>query len=102
MLPHIFPGPVTGGWHDGYTNANLRMSSSLPNCRAIIGPWSHNWPDEAVPGPNINFMGECLSFWDKHLKGKATGAQEKGRVRWFMCQGIVAPGMLGTTITQKS
>jgi len=80
-----------GGWHDGYTNANLRMSSSLPSCRAIIGPWSHNWPDEAVPGPNINFMGECLGWWDQHLKGQEMGVMDKPKVRWFLCQGTMPP-----------
>ena len=42
-----------GGWHDMYSNAVFRMVEKLPNCRGIIGPWSHNWPDEAVPGPQV-------------------------------------------------
>ena len=42
-----------GGWHDMYSNAVFRMVENLPNCRGIIGPWSHNWPDEAVPGPQV-------------------------------------------------
>ena len=36
-----------------YTNAVFRMVEKLPNCRGIIGPWSHNWPDESTPGPQV-------------------------------------------------
>ena len=88
------PVLAIGGWHDGYTNAAMRMSQSLPNCRALIGPWSHNWPDTAVPGPNIAFMDECLQFWDEHLKG-VTGRVtwlDTPRVRWYQCNGTVSPG----------
>ena len=85
-----------GGWHDGYTNANLRMAKKLPNCKAIIGPWSHNWPDTAIPGPNIAFMDECLQFWNEHLKGVPDQNQVKWqytpRVRWFQCNGVIPPG----------
>ena len=80
-----------GGWHDGYTNAALRMSQNLPNCRAIIGPWSHNWPDTVLPGPNIAFMDECLQFWEEHLKGVGGKWESMPRLRWYQCHGIVAP-----------
>ena len=62
------PVLLFGGWHDGYTNAAFRLAERLPNCRTVIGPWSHNWPDTAVPGPNIAYMDECLQFWTEHLK----------------------------------
>ena len=88
------PVLTIGGWHDGYTNATLRMSEKLPNCKAIVGPWSHNWPDTAVPGPNFAFMDECLQFWNEHLKGKSGKItwQDTPRVRWYQCHGEVAPG----------
>ena len=83
--------PHAGGWHDGYTNAALRMAEQLPNCRALVGPWSHNWPDTVTPGPNIAFMDECRHFWDQHLRGAAgEGAEqwaETPRVRWYQCRG---------------
>ena len=46
----------------------LRMSELLPNCRTVLGPWSHSWPDCSVPGPNIAYQEECLQFWTEHLK----------------------------------
>ena len=88
--------PHAGGWHDGYTNAALRMAEQLPNCRALVGPWSHNWPDTVTPGPNIAFMDECRHFWDQHLRGAAgEGAEqwaETPRVRWYQCRGELPPG----------
>ena len=57
-----------GGWTDSYTNPVFRLVDRLPKCRAVIGPWSHEWPDTAKPGPNINFVRECKNFWDAHLK----------------------------------
>merc|ERR1719228_3147971 len=86
------PVLAIGGWHDGYTNCALRMAQTLPQCQAIVGPWSHNWPDEAVPGPNIGFMDECLQYWDQHLKGLDRGYDKKPKVRWYLCNGILPPG----------
>ena len=37
-----------------YTNPVFRMVDSMPTCRGLIGPWSHEWPDVAVPGPQVN------------------------------------------------
>lgn len=81
-----------GGWHDMYSNAVFRMVEKLPNCRGIIGPWSHDWPDVAVPGPNIGFLEECLDFWDYNLKGKASSKQETAdKIIWYECEGSLAP-----------
>ena len=84
------PVLAIGGWHDGYTRCALRMAQTLPKCRAIVGPWSHNWPDEAVPGPNIGFMDECLGWWDAHLKTENEVSGPK--VRWFQALGVEQPG----------
>ena len=81
-----------GGWHDMYSNTVFRLAEKLPNCRGIIGPWSHNWPDVADPGPKIGFMDECLDFWDFHLKGKTSLKQENApKLAWFHCQGSIPP-----------
>ena len=85
------PVLAIGGWHDGYTNCALRMPATLPDCKAIVGPWSHNWPDTAVPGPNIAFMDECLRFWAEHLGGQPGEWSTQSRVRWFQCRGELPP-----------
>src|SRR5262245_47865407 len=59
------PVLVVGGWADGYTNAVLRLLDGLTApTRAIIGPWAHNWPHMAAPGPTIGFLGEAVRWWD--------------------------------------
>ena len=63
------PVLVIGGHTDGYTNAAFRMAGMLnEESRAVIGPWSHQWPDVSVPGPNVDFLGMCLKWWSAHLK----------------------------------
>ena len=84
------PVLAIGGWHDAYTRPALRMAHTLPRCRTLVGPWSHNWPDTAVPGPNIGYMDECLGWWDAHLKG--SGEMEGPKVRWFQALGVERPG----------
>jgi uncharacterized protein len=69
------PVMLVGGWSDGYRDAVLRMLErlSVPR-RGLIGPWSHNYPHEAVaPGPAIGFLQECVRWWDQWLKGIDTG-----------------------------
>src|SRR5690606_28858606 len=80
-----------GGWADGYSDAVLRMAASFDApCKALIGPWSHAFPDESVPGPSIGFLQECLRWWDQHLKGIDTGIMDEPRCRLWM-QEPVAP-----------
>lgn len=49
-------GMVCTGWTDGYTNPVFRMLRRLPRVTAIVGPWSHEWPDCAKPGPQIGYL----------------------------------------------
>ena len=61
---------AVGGWGDAYSNAVPRMLSGL-KCprRGIVGPWIHKYPHFATPGPTIDFLGECIRWWDYWLKG---------------------------------
>ncbi|WP_086825322.1 CocE/NonD family hydrolase [Streptomyces sp. NRRL B-24572] len=62
---------AVGGWHDPYRDTVLRLARHLPQdrVRAIIGPWSHQYPDRGLPpGPAIGFLQETLRWWDHHLK----------------------------------
>ena len=59
------PVLAIGGWHDMYSNAVFRLVDNLPKCRGLIGPWSHDWPDVALPGPqvrNIRQLGMGFSY----------------------------------------
>ncbi len=68
---------VVEGWSDWYSNPMLRIFSQLQGVkRALIGPWGHQWPNNALPGPRINWQKEALLWWDKWLKGIDTGIEK--------------------------
>ena len=65
------PVYAIGGWVDGYSNAIPRLLEGLPGTsKGLIGPWGHGFPHDALPGPQIGFLQECLRWWDRWLKGE--------------------------------
>src|SRR5262249_46505383 len=64
---------LIGGWCDWYPDDMLRVFSRL-RCpkRVLIGPWTHNYPENAWPLPRINDRFECLRWLDKYLKERDT------------------------------
>lgn len=72
------PVLIAGGWADGYTDGIMRMLGGLSAPRkAIVGPWAHNWPNEAVPGPAIGFLQEVVRWFDHWLKGAPNGVMDE-------------------------
>ncbi|MDP6463513.1 MAG: CocE/NonD family hydrolase [SAR324 cluster bacterium] len=71
-----------GGWADPYSNAIPRILEGL-SCprKGLIGPWAHEYPMRALPGPQIGFLQECLRWWDYWLKGKDTGIMNEPMLR---------------------
>jgi len=65
-----------GGWADNYMNT---VAALVANCagpvKGIVGPWVHQYPHTAVPGPQIGFLQEALRWWDRWLKGIENGAE---------------------------
>ncbi|KAG7397130.1 hypothetical protein PHYBOEH_001229 [Phytophthora boehmeriae] len=61
-----------GGWNDGYFNGVARMIAGMNKCerKGVIGPWSHNWPNHATPGPQIGFLELCRQWWEHSLNGE--------------------------------
>jgi predicted acyl esterase len=61
---------LIGGWCDWYPDDFLHVYARL-RCpkRVLIGPWTHNYPENAWPLPRLNDRNECLRWFDKHLKG---------------------------------
>jgi len=85
------PVMAVSGWADGYSNAVFRLLSHLQSPRlGLIGPWSHKYPHQGVPGPAIGFLQECLRWWDHWLKGEDTGIMLEPMLRAWM-QDSVAP-----------
>ncbi|MEL6265170.1 MAG: CocE/NonD family hydrolase, partial [Pseudomonadota bacterium] len=67
---------AVGGWRDGYPNTVFRLVEHL-SCpvRGLVGSWAHRFPHLDGPGPAIDFLGECLAWWDRWLKGIENGAE---------------------------
>jgi hypothetical protein len=79
------PVLTVSGWADGYSNAVLRLLEHLDTPRlGLIGPWSHKYPHQGVPGPAIGFLQECLRWWDHWLQGKDNGIMQEPMLRAWM------------------
>jgi uncharacterized protein len=76
---------AVGGWVDAYNCAIPRMLAGLKCPRkGLIGPWSHNYPNQGVPGPAIDWLTEALRWWDHWLKGVDTGIMNEPMYRVWM------------------
>ena len=73
------PVMTVGGLADGYTDTVFRLAAGLTvPYRAIVGPWSHNYPIVGVPGPNIDFLDQLVDFFERHLRTDDDGDQGRG------------------------
>ena len=76
---------VVGGWADWYHTPLLRTFASLQGPkRALIGPWSHQFPDGGIPGPRIEWLPEVLKWFDHWLKGVDRGVMDEPPVTIFV------------------
>ena len=77
---------AVGGWADPYTNPVLRLMEHLEVPRkALIGPWGHQYPHQAHPGPAVGFLDESRRWWDRWLKGREEeDSAEEPMVRAWM------------------
>ena len=79
------PVMAVSGWADGYSNAVFRLLETLESPRlGLIGPWSHLYPHEGVPGPAIGFLQEAMRFWDHWLKKIDTGVMDEPMLRAYV------------------
>ncbi len=79
------PVYAVGGWADGYSNVVFRLVAGLGvPCKGLIGPWSHLYAQDGVPGPAIGFLQETLRWWDHWLKGIETGIMDEPVLRVWL------------------
>jgi hypothetical protein len=67
------PVLMASGWADGYSNAVPALLTNMPSnptrlVRAVNGPWSHNYPHMAYPGPRVDWLTESVRWFDYCLK----------------------------------
>ena len=79
--------PVFGvsGWADWYPTPLLRVFANLgvPG-RALIGPWSHQFPDGGIPGPRVEWLSQALGWFDRWLKGADNAGRAEPPVTLFV------------------
>ncbi len=76
---------LIGGLLDGYRDSIPRMLAQVKApVKAIIGPWNHTFPNDAEPGPQIEWRDQALRWWDQWLKGRNTGITEEPPLSIYM------------------
>lgn len=79
------PVLAVGGYGDAYTDAVPRLVANLRVPRlGLVGPWAHIYPQDGSPGPAVDFLGECIRWWDQWLKGQDTGVLQEPAMRAFV------------------
>ncbi|MFP4196107.1 MAG: CocE/NonD family hydrolase [Methanomassiliicoccales archaeon] len=82
---------AVSGWADGYSNTVFRLMENLDVPRkGLIGAWGHKYPHMGGPGPAIDFLGECVRWWDRWLKGVQNGVEKDPLLRVWM-QDTISP-----------
>jgi len=76
---------LIGGLLDGYRDSIPRMFEQVKApLKAIIGPWNHTFPNDADPGPQIEWRDQAVRWWDYWLKNRNTGIMDGGAVAIYM------------------
>ncbi len=76
---------VIDGWTDWYAAPLLRAFNHLSSPKkALMGPWSHFWMNDALPGPRIDGWREVMRWFDRWLKGIDNGIDREPRVTVFV------------------
>ena len=73
------------GWNDSYVDPAFRIQERCVNVprRTLVGNWVHSFPDDAYPGPNLDWLHEMVRFFDRYLKGIENGWEQEPELTWF-------------------
>ena len=73
------------GWSDAYVDPAFRIQERCTNAavRTLVGNWVHSFPDDAYPGPNLDWLHELVRFFDRYLKGVDNGWEHEPALTWF-------------------
>jgi predicted acyl esterase len=72
------PVMAIGGAFDGYRDSVPRMVQHLAGpVKGLVGPWAHDFPHSAVPGPAIEWREVAVRWWDRWLKDEPNGIEDE-------------------------
>jgi predicted acyl esterase len=76
---------LVAGWADGYRNNTFRTFARLRGPRRLlVGPWAHQSPASAHPGPHVDLVVEMARWFDQHLRGVDTGVGTEPPIQVFV------------------
>ncbi len=76
---------MIGGMLDGYRDSIPRMLQGISApTRALLGPWKHSEPHDAVPGPAIEWRDQAVDWWNHWLRGSANSAMSGPKLAVYM------------------
>ncbi|MFY9531862.1 MAG: CocE/NonD family hydrolase [Candidatus Acidiferrales bacterium] len=79
------PTFLIGGFYDGYRDVIPRMMTNVKApVKALLGPWNHTYPHDAVPGPAIEWREIAVRWWDRWLKDVENGIETEPRLAVYM------------------
>ncbi|WP_039017236.1 CocE/NonD family hydrolase [Halocynthiibacter namhaensis] len=71
------------GWADSYVNTPSLLAKSLPNAKALVGPWEHRYAHISKLGA-ADFHSEVIGWFDRWMKNEQNGAEDLPAYRSFM------------------
>lgn len=79
------PVYAVGGQTDAYRNFIPRLLANLevPH-KGLMGPWGHRFPQDADPGPGLDWAAEETRWWTHWLLGTDTGIMQEPVLQAFM------------------
>jgi len=81
------PAMIWGGWADNYMNTVDKLLRGMPGaCKGVVGPWVHQYPHTAVPGPQVGFLQMAVRWWDRWLKDIPNGAEDDPMLRAYVLE----------------
>jgi uncharacterized protein len=79
------PVYIVDSWVDTYVNTVTRILAHVTSPRkALFGPWAHNYPESASPGPSLEWAYEEVRWWKHWLAGVPTGIMDEPMMRAYM------------------
>jgi predicted acyl esterase len=80
-IPSFLIGGLLDGYRDNVPDMLMRAKGPV---KAIVGPWNHTFPNDAVPGPRIEWRDQAVRWFDHWLKGRDTGVEHDPQLVIYM------------------